>query len=134
MSQRKLGAFAIAFGAAALLVLGVVGGASADVPKVTVGGHVTLTFSPPGHFEGKVTSPRRACRRNRRATLNYWMMPSGPVDHLDSDRTNATGKYEIDIEPFATEGDYQTRVGRKVVHKPDLTIICKPVLSVRHHF
>jgi hypothetical protein len=134
MSRTKLGAFAIACGAAALLVLGVVGGASADVPKVTVGGQVSLTFSPPGHFEGKVTSRKRACRRNRRATLNYWMMPSGPVDHLDSDRTNATGRYEIEIEPFATEGDYQTAVSRKIVHLLDKTIICKRLLSVRHHF
>jgi len=132
MSSSRISVLAIALAAAGVLLL--TPAAPADVPRVKVGGQVTLTFTAPDHFEGRVTSRKPVCERFRRADLWYWMMPSSPRETLDFDRTDADGDYEIDIEPFAIEGDYQTSVRRKVVRRPNRTIICKHILSVKHHF
>ena len=120
--------------AAGALALGMAGTASGDVPKVAVGGQVSLKFDPPKRFFGRVSSRKPVCERNRRVALKYWMMPDSPVEVLDFDRTDAEGDWEIEIEPFATEGDYQAKVRRKVVHRPNKTIVCKRLLSIKHHF
>jgi hypothetical protein len=107
----------------ALVAVGValsVGSAAGAVK--TVKSTVTITSGEGTEFKGKVSSPKKQCRDDRKVKL-YMKSYSGGADSLvGSDVTNASGAWSI--EGSFVAGIYYARVASVLVHASGVPIRC----------
>ena len=62
-------------------------------------------------FDGKVKSPKRACRRGR--TVQVKLVLPGPDQIIGTDQSDAQGNWEVDAGGFAASGAYYARAKKK---------------------
>ena len=117
---------AVAALAACVLFALVPSGAAALKYKTTI----RLTEGGPTGAEGKVSSPKPACRRNRKVELfrENEFDEDEPMSY-GTDRTNRRGNFEMQVALLA--GDYFARVARRRLANGDL---CRGAESVRVRF
>jgi hypothetical protein len=106
----------VAVGVASLFV------GSAVSAVTTVKSTVTITSGEGTGFTGKVSSPKKACRDDRKVKL-YMKSYSGGADSLvGSDVTDASGAWSI--EGSFVAGIYYARVASVLVHASGVPIRC----------
>jgi hypothetical protein len=88
----------------------------------TVKSTVTIASGDGSEFTGRVSSPRKGCRDDRKVTL-YMKPYDGSADvAVGSDKTNASGAWAIDGSFVA--GIYYARVASAVVRLSGVPIRC----------
>jgi hypothetical protein len=85
-------------------------------------GSVTITSGEGTEFKGKVSSPKKQCRENRKVTL-YMKAASGGSDSVvGSDKTDPSGAWTIGGSFLA--GEYYARVASVLVHANGAAFRC----------
>jgi hypothetical protein len=98
----------------------------------TVKSTVAIASGDGSEFRGKVSSPRKECRDDRKVTL-YMKPYDGSADvAVGSDKTNASGTWTI--EGSFVAGIYYARVARAVEHEDDSTFRCAFDLTMAARF
>jgi hypothetical protein len=104
-------------------------GSAAGAVK-TVKSTVTITSGNGNEFKGKVSSPQKQCRANRKVTLfKEPYVGEGEADSaVGTEKTNASGAWTIEGAFIA--GLYYARVANALVHVNGKPIRCNFDLSV----
>jgi hypothetical protein len=85
---------------------------------------ITLSLTTPTHFDGAVTSPLDLCR-NQRYVIIYYKDPfTDTVAPLSVQRTDAAGRYQVDLVKPAFAGEYSAQVSEERVQVNDAPQIC----------
>jgi hypothetical protein len=116
---------ALALAVVAATMLFAVGAAAA---VKTVKSTVTITSGEADEFTGKVTSPNKKCRDDRKVTLFMKPYGGGADIAVGSDRTNRSGLWRI--EGSFVAGIYYARVASSTEHEDDDTLKCAVDLSL----
>jgi hypothetical protein len=88
----------------------------------TVKSTVTITSGEGAEFKGKVSSPKKQCRDDRKVTLYMKPYGGGTDIAVDSDRTDASGAWSMAGNFLA--GIYYARVTSTLVHASGVPIRC----------
>jgi len=110
--MRKSALATLAACAAVLAALTIPALASAATSPTTV----TITFVDrpgPDIFRGRVSSPNENCRGER--TVNLYRVRPARDQRIDTDVSEDTGRWDIDVEGDPAPGDYYVRVTRRVL-------------------
>lgn len=115
---------AAAVAATALFALGTASATKSAKSTVTIGS------GNGSEFKGKVSSPQKACRANRKVTLykKPYSYEEGQVEAVGTDKTDASGSWTIEGAFIA--GLYYARVANALVHVNGQPIRCSIDLSV----
>jgi hypothetical protein len=105
--------------------------ASAGAVK-TVKSTVTITSGEGSEFRGKVSSPDRECRGDRKVTLFMKPYGGGADVAVGSDRTSGSGAWSMEGSFLA--GVYYARVASAVLHDSGITVRCDFDLTVAARF
>jgi hypothetical protein len=105
---------------------------SAAAAVRTVKSTVTIASGEGSEFRGKVSSPKKECRDDRRVTL--FMKPyDGSADlAVGRDETNASGIWTI--EGSFVAGIYYAKVATALEHEGDSTVRCTFDLTMAARF
>ena len=88
----------------------------AVAPAATSPTTVTINFVDrpgPDIFRGRVGSPNENCRGER--TVNLYRVRPARDQRIDTDVSEDTGRWDIDVEGDPAPGDYYVRVTRRVL-------------------
>jgi len=98
----------------------------------TVKSTVTITSGEGTEFKGKVNSPKKQCREDRKVTL-YMKAGSGGADSVvGTDRTDASGAWSIEGSFLA--GVYYARVASALVNSGAAAFRCSYAWTMPAHF
>jgi hypothetical protein len=91
---------------------------------------VTISSGSGAEFKGKVTSPRKACRANRKVTLfkKPYAGEAGSAEAVGADKTDASGNWAMQGAFIA--GLYYARVASALVHVNGEPIRCSVDLTL----
>ncbi len=113
---------------AALLVLtALVVAATADATRtVRIASKVSIANHHGLHFVGHVTSSNHACVEQRKVTL-YRVIENGPDQALESDFTNAQGRWSVEVSGFAgiSMSHFYAKVKRRSEGTAGTTYVCR---------
>ena len=70
---------------------------------------VTLTHPSDTQFTGRVSSKLKACRNQRLVTVYYTDPFTGQIQPVSVQRTNKSGRYQVDLTHPAYGGNYQAK-------------------------
>lgn len=96
------------------------GSAVGSVP--TVKSTVTITSGEGTEFKGKVSSPKKQCRDDRKVQLYMKPYGGGADTVVGSDKTDASGAWSI--EGSFVAGIYYARVASVLIHASGVPIRC----------
>jgi hypothetical protein len=107
----KIGRLSLVVGA--IVALGAGTASAGSVPYPTYFREFTLKASAShGDFKGKIGSPKAKCVNERKVKL--YRKHSGAKQKLGGDKTNAKGKFAIDLsKPKLKDGSYYAKVKKK---------------------
>jgi hypothetical protein len=71
---------------------------------------VTLSHPSDSQFAGRVSSKLKGCRKQRLVNLYYTDPATGQTQPLAVDRTNKSGRYQMDLSKAAFGGSYYAQV------------------------
>jgi hypothetical protein len=119
-------AFVLAVAITATAVFAVAAAGAVKSAKSTV----TIGSGSGNEFKGKVSSPQKACRANRKVTLykKPYSYEEGEAEGVGTDRTDAAGNWTI--EGAFVAGLYYARVTSALVHVNGQPIRCSIDLSI----
>ena len=117
-----------------VIVLALAAGASADAKKrhkKKSSWRSTVTLSQPSstQFAGTVGSKLKECRKDRVVTLYYTDPNTGQTQPLSVQRTDGSGRYEMDLTKPAFTGGYQVTVDQQKVRAMDAKQTCRATQS-----
>jgi len=116
--KRLALALAVAVVATAVFVVGAAGAVKTAKSTVTIGS------GNGSEFKGKVTSPQKACRANRKVTLfkKPYSYEDGETEAVGTDKTDGSGNWTI--QGAFVAGLYYARVANALVHVNGEPIRC----------
>jgi hypothetical protein len=117
--MKRLALTLIAVAVATALLAGAAAGAMKTVKST-----VTIGAGNGSEFKGKVNSPQKACRANRKVTLfkKPYAYEEGSAEAVGTDKTGASGNWAIQGAFIA--GLYYARVANALVHIDGEPIRC----------
>ncbi|HEX3174643.1 MAG TPA: hypothetical protein VHQ43_10570 [Solirubrobacterales bacterium] len=98
----------------------------------TVKSTVTIASGEGSEFRGKVSSPRKECRDDRKVTLFMKPYDGGADVAVGRDETNASGTWTI--EGSFVAGIYYAKVAAALEHEDDSTFRCAFDLTMAARF
>ena len=90
---------------------------------------ITLTHPTSTQFTGVVSSKLKACRKERLVTLYYTDPITGQTQPLSVQRTDAKGRYEVDLTQPAYPGGYRAQVSKEKIRALKAPQTCRGAQS-----
>jgi hypothetical protein len=115
--------------AVALAATGMAVAAATATQTVHISSQVTISRDLETAFHGRVLSPKPACRSDR--TVKILRRVSGPDPVMGHDRTDARGRWDLEISGFAGAGmaHFYAKVRRRAEGTAGTIFVCDPDIS-----